>query len=316
MRNLSKRIRKRIILSIILMLIFSLLVITLFPIAFMIGTSFKSMKEIQTGGPNLFPSVLHLKRTSLTDLFGESVSWLPSALTDREFLFPTNYIDMWVNINFFTYLKNSLIICTSVAIIALIFATLAGYALGRFRFPGATVFGTSVLATQMIPGIMFLIPLYIIFVKLQNDLGFQMVNTYRGMIITYVAFFIPFSIWIMRGFFAAIPKDLEEAGMIDGCTYFQAFYRIILPLAAPGLVATGIYIFLTAWDELLFAWVLTTTSKVQTIPVGIRLYVGNYQNRYDLLMAAATVSTLPVTVLFLLVQRWLIAGLTAGAVKG
>ena len=200
-------------------------------------------------------------------------------------------------------------------------ATFAGYALARFRFPGAELFGGSVLVTQVIPGILFLIPIYIMYIYVQNwvrsalGLEVRLVGSYGGLVFTYTAFFVPLSIWILRGFFASIPKELEEAAMVDGATPFQAFHRVILPLALPGLAATAVYIFLTAWDELLFAQVLTTEATA-TVPVGIRNFVGNYQNRYDLVMAAATVATLPVLVLFFFVQRQLIQGLTAGAVKG
>lgn len=227
-----------------------------------------------------------------------------------------NYVSMWQNIKFGLYLKNSLIISGLSTLFATTLAALAGYALARFRFKGAEIFGFGVLGTQMIPGIMFLLPLYMMFLWVKHNLGIPLVNTYYGMIGVYTAFFTPMSIWIMRGFFATIPKELEESAKIDGCTPFQAFLRVILPVSTPGLIATAVYVFLTAWDELLFAWVLTTSAKVQTIPVGIRLYVGQYQNRYDLLMAAATVVTVPVLVTFFLSQKYFVKGLTAGSVKG
>ncbi len=227
-----------------------------------------------------------------------------------------NYIEMWENVNFFQYFKNSVIVCGSTTVVALSIATLAGYAVSRFNFPGSSIFGATVLATQMVPGIMFLLPLYLLFIRVQDTLGIRLINTYPGLVIVYSAFFIPFSIWILRGFFASIPVELEEAAIIDGCSKFGAFIKIILPVARVGLIATGIYIFLMAWDELLFAWVLTTSADVATIPVGIRLYVGNYQNRYDLLMAAGCVTTLPVLFIFFGLQKQFISGMTAGAVKG
>lgn len=227
-----------------------------------------------------------------------------------------NYVEMWKNVNFFQYFKNSVIVCTSTTVVALSIATLAGYAVSRFKFPGSNIFGATVLATQMVPGIMFLLPLYLMFIKVQDSLGIRLINTYQGIVIVYSAFFIPFSIWILRGFFASIPVELEEAAIIDGCSKFSAFVKVILPVARVGLIATGIYIFLMSWDELLFAWVLTTSSEVATIPVGIRLYVGNYQNRYDLLMAAGCVTTLPVLLIFFGLQKYFITGMTAGSVKG
>ncbi|OGC10156.1 ABC transporter permease [candidate division WOR-1 bacterium RIFCSPLOWO2_12_FULL_45_9] len=226
-----------------------------------------------------------------------------------------NYIDMWRNVNFGLYLKNSLIICGFTMVFAMIFATFAAYALSRFRFPGADIFSNAILATQMVPMIMYLIPLYIMFVRFTIMTGIPVKGTYPGMILIYSAWFLPFSIWILRGFFAAIPKELEEAALIDGCSRLRVFWHIALPLAIPGIIATGIYVFLTAWDELMFAWVLTDADTM-TIPVGIRLFVGNYQNRFDLMMAAAVVATLPVVVLFFMLQRHIVRGLTAGAVKG
>lgn len=226
-----------------------------------------------------------------------------------------NYVDLWKNINFALYLKNSFIICGITMILAMIFATLAAYALARFNFPGNKSFSIGVLATQMIPAIMYLIPIYVMFNKITMITGVPVKGTYLGIILVYSAFFIPFSIWILRGFFAAIPVELEEAARIDGCTQFQVFWHVVLPLAVPGIIATGIYVFLTAWDELMFAWILCG-SDTMTIPVGIRLFVGNYQNRFDLMMAAATVATIPVMVLFFMLQRHIVKGLTAGAVKG
>jgi multiple sugar transport system permease protein len=225
-----------------------------------------------------------------------------------------NYVDLWRNVDFGLYLKNSLIICVSVMLIAVVMAALGGYALARFKFPGRNMFGYSILATQMIPGIMLLLPVYLMFVNFTQATGIVLKGTYGGLILTYAAYFTPFSIWILRGFFASIPKELEEAALIDGCGPFKAFFRIIIPSAMPGIVATGVYVFLAAWDELMFAWVLTNESTY-TIPVGIRLFVGNFQNRYDLMMAAATVATIPVMVLFFILQRQIVSGLTAGAVK-
>lgn len=227
----------------------------------------------------------------------------------------SNYVDMWHNIDFGLYLRNSLLICGISMIIAMTFATMAAYAFSRFKFPGADLFGNLILATQMIPAIMYLIPIYIMFVKFNELTGIPLKGTFPGIILIYSAFFIPFSIWILRGFFAAIPKELEEAARIDGCSQIQVFWHIVLPLAVPGIIATGVYIFLTAWDELMFAWVLCNADTM-TIPVGIRLFVGNYQNRFDLMMAAATVATIPVMVIFFMLQKYIIKGLTAGAVKG
>lgn len=227
-----------------------------------------------------------------------------------------NYEDLWKTIPFGKFLRNSFIICFSVMLIAMFVASLASYALVRFEFPGKRLFGASILATQMVPGILYLIPIFILFTAIQQYLAIEMVNTWHGIILVYSAFFIPMSTWILRGFFASIPRELEEAALIDGCSPLGAFLRITLPAALPGIIATGIYVFLLAWDELMFAWVLCTDTTTATIPVGIRLYVGQFGNRFDLLMAAASVATLPVMVLFFVMQRHIVTGLTGGAVKG
>ena len=234
-----------------------------------------------------------------------------------DFLHPTfdAFSDMWRTVDFSRYLLNSLIICTTAALVATAFASCAGYALARYRFRGARPFGLAVIGTQLIPGSMFLLPIYLGFVWLKQNTPVHLLDTRIGMIIVYTAFFTPVAIFFMRSFFLAIPRDLEDAAMVDGCTPFSAFVRVVLPNAAPGLVATFVYAFLFAWDELLFAAALTQTHA-ETIPIGIRNFIGNYSQEYAQLMAAGVVSTLPVMLAFFATQRWLVRGLTAGAVKG
>jgi multiple sugar transport system permease protein len=223
--------------------------------------------------------------------------------------------DMWQGVDFERYFINSMIICTAAALLATAFASTAGYALARFRFRGSRPFGLAVIGTQLIPGSMFLLPLFMGFIWLRQNAGIGLYDTHLGMILVYTAFFTPVAIYFMRSFFLAIPRDLEEAALVDGCTPFKAFVRIVLPNATPGLVATFVYAFLFAWDELLFASALTQ-STAETIPIGIRNFIGNYQERTAELMAAGVVSTLPVLIAFFATQRWLVKGLTAGAVKG
>ena len=222
---------------------------------------------------------------------------------------------MWRTIDFERYFINSAIICTVAALLATAFASTAGYALARFRFRGARPFGLAVIGTQLIPGSMFLLPVFIGFLWIKRHLGVQLFDTRTGMILVYTAFFTPVAIYFMRSFFQAIPRDLEEAAQVDGCTPFTAFVRVILPSAAPGLVATFVYAFLFAWDELLFVASLTE-HNAETLPIGIRLFIGNYGQYYGQLMAAGVVSTIPVVLAFFLAQRWLVRGITAGAVKG
>ncbi|MBU0581049.1 MAG: carbohydrate ABC transporter permease [Candidatus Margulisbacteria bacterium] len=226
-----------------------------------------------------------------------------------------NYADLWNNLPFGLFVKNSFMVSGLTMLFSMILATLTAYALVRFRFPGSNVFSTSILATQMVPGIMFLLPIYLTFETITRWTGIPIKGTIPGLVFIYATFFLPFSVWILRGFFAAIPVSLEEAATIDGCSPIQVFWKISLPLAVPGIIATGVFVFLIAWDELMFSWVLTS-DVTRTIPAGIRLFVGNFQNRFDLLMAASTVTTIPVMVMFFLLQKHIVSGLTAGAVKG
>ncbi|HSQ41117.1 MAG TPA: carbohydrate ABC transporter permease [Fibrobacteraceae bacterium] len=250
------------------------------------------------------------------DVSSQKLLWHAQLPEGRFNLHWRNYEDLWKTIPFGRFLRNSFVICLSVMLISMFVAALSSYALARFQFPGKRLFNGAILATQMVPGILYLIPIFIVFTAVQQYFSIQMVNTWHGIILVYSAFFIPMSIWILRGFFINIPRELEEAALIDGCSPLGAFLRITLPAAFPGIVATGIYVFLLAWDELMFAWVLCTDTSTATIPVGIRLYVGQFGNRFDLLMAAASVATLPVMFLFFLMQRHIVTGLTGGAVKG
>ena len=227
----------------------------------------------------------------------------------------TAFKRMWSTVDFDRYLINSAIICTSAAAFATAFAAFAGYALARFRFKGATPLSLGVIGTQLIPGSMFLLPVFMGMIWLKQNTPLNLYDSRIGMILVYTAFFTPVAIYFMRYFFAAVPKDLEEAAMVDGCTPFTAFLRIILPAVAPGLLATFVYAFLFAWDELLFVASLTQ-HNAETIPIGIRNFIGNYQERTAQLMAAGVVSTLPVLIAFFATQRWLVKGITAGAVKG
>jgi len=222
---------------------------------------------------------------------------------------------MWQTVDFERYLLNSLIICTSAALLATAFAACAGYALARFKFRGGTALSLGVVGTQLIPGSLFLLPVFMGFVWLKQNTPLALFDTHVGMVLVYTAFFTPVAIYFMRYFFIAIPRDLEEAAMVDGCTRLGAFVKIVLPAAAPGLVATFVYAFLFAWDELLFVAALTQ-ENAETIPIGIRNFIGNYQERTAQLMAAGVVSTLPVLLAFFATQRWLVKGITAGAVKG
>jgi multiple sugar transport system permease protein len=207
------------------------------------------------------------------------------------------------------------VICGVAALLATSFAATAGYVLARYRFRGRNAFSAALIVTQLIPGSMFLLPVFLGFIWVKQNTPFVLLDTHVGMILVYTAFFTPVAVFFMRTFFLAVPRDLEEAAMVDGCTRLGAFWRVVLPNVAPGLLATFVYAFLFAWDELLFAAALTQ-ARAETIPIGIRNFVGNYSEEYAQLMAAGVVSSLPVLIAFFATQRWLVRGLTAGAVKG
>jgi multiple sugar transport system permease protein len=225
------------------------------------------------------------------------------------------YRTMWDAVDFGRYFRNSVIICTVSTVLATAFAASAGYALARVRFRGSGAFSLGVVGTQLIPGAIFLLPLFLGFVWVKNSIGLQLFDSYKGMILVYTAFFAPVAIFLMRAYFVAIPRELEEAALVDGHTRLGAFVRVVLPNATPGLIATAVYAFLFAWDELLFASNLTQ-EHAETIPIGIRTFIGNYNQNYDQLMAAGVISTIPVMIAFFATQRWLVSGLTSGAVKG
>jgi multiple sugar transport system permease protein len=283
--TLSARTRRRATERALDVLTWLVLAIMLAPIAWLVIASLQDDGELATGAYDL---------------------WHPTL---------SAFTGMWDTVDFGRYFRNSLIICTTAALLATAFASCAGYALARFRFRGARAFGVAVIGTQLVPGSMFLLPLFVGFIWIKQNLAIPLYDTHLGMILVYTAFFTPVAIWFMRSFFLAIPRELEDAAMVDGCTGFGAFWRIVLPNAAPGLVACFVYAFLFAWDELLFVANLTQ-STAETIPIGIRNFIGNYQQRTAQLMAAGVVSTLPVLIAFFATQRWLVKGLTSGAVKG
>ncbi len=221
-----------------------------------------------------------------------------------------NYQRLFQEYDFKQYFLNSLLVATVTATFSTSLAAFAGYALARFQFPGRGFFGVLILVTQMLPGIAVIIPLFIWFKQ------FQLIDTYFALFIAYNAFAIPFSTWMLRGFFAGIPKELEEAALIDGAGEFGAFWRVVVPLALPGLLATGIFAFILSWHEFLFAVTFTNKAELRTLTVGIAAMRGKDVIDWGLLNAGVVITTIPVACLFAFVQRYLVQGLTAGAVKG
>ncbi|HEV7166728.1 MAG TPA: carbohydrate ABC transporter permease [Micrococcaceae bacterium] len=243
----------------------------------------------------------------LSDVQG-AFSWWPSSVTFAPF------IDMWKTVPLASYFVNSVIVAGAATILSLVIAVFASYAISRYRFLGRSVFSTTVLSTQMFPGVLFLLPLFLIFVNINSAVGIQLVGTRLGLVITYLTFALPFSIWMLAGYFDGIPRDLDEAAKVDGCGPMRALWQVVLPAARPGLVAVAIYSFMTSWGEVLFASVMTTDAN-RTLAVGLQLYSTQTNVYWNQIMAASLVVSVPVVVGFLLLQRNFVAGLTAGAVK-
>lgn len=263
-----------------------LLTFAVFPVYWMVLTSVRRREEVMQTDPELVPSSLYL----------------------------VNYVEMWQRFPLVEYFLNSLVISSVTTVLALFIASLAAYAFSRHDFPGKGPFGAAVLSTQMIPGILILLPMFLLFVAVQTNLGLPMRNTFHGLIFVYTTFAIPFAIWMLRGYFDTIPESLEDAARIDGCTRFQALLRVVMPLAAPGIAATGMFVFLIAFNEVLFASVLGT-SDVTPFAIGIQRFQTQSQTYWGQMMAASTLATLPLLALFVAFQRPIIAGLTAGALK-
>ena len=274
--------------------------------------SFKVSRAVVLGALIIFVAVpLYVIVVSsfkpLKDVSGQW-TWWPENFTIAP------YITMWETVPLANYFVNSVIISVSATALALTFGILAAFALTRLRWRGQRAFSLIVLSTQMFPGILFLLPLYLIFVQIQRVFGVQLIGNYGGMIITYTTFALPFAIWMLMGFFAAMPEELEEAAMIDGMTRFGAFIRVILPIARPAIVAVGVFAFMNAWGEVLFASVLTT-ADTRTLAIGMQAFTTNVDVRWNEAMSASVVISIPVLLAFLLVQKHIVQGLAAGAVK-
>lgn len=260
-----------------------LMLVVLFPIYWMVITAFKTRLELTGYPPTLFP---------------------------QQFI-PDNYQSAFSFSDIPRYMLNSLIVVGTSTLISLIFGTLAGYSLARFAFTPNFKRQVSfwILSTRMIPPIVTVIPIFAIFQNL------HLLNTYLGMIIVYVGFTLPFTTWMMRAFVREVPVDLEEAAMVDGDTRLTALFRIVLPLTAPGLVATAIFALILVWNEFLFALIITTTSATITLPVGIAGFVSQFEVLWGQMSAVGTVAIIPILIFTFAVQRYLVRGLTLGAVK-
>ncbi|MFN8663739.1 MAG: carbohydrate ABC transporter permease [Thermomicrobiales bacterium] len=235
-------------------------------------------------------------------------TWIPAEPTLNQYttlLSPTSPTGQ----QFLGYIRNSVIVSTATTILGLIVAVPAAYAFARFNFPGRDALFFSVLIRNMFPVVVFLIPLFILMKNL------RLIDTYFSLILTYLTFGLPLSIWLLKGFYDNIPPELERAARIDGATRFQAFWKIILPLSAPGLVATAIYAFIQGWNEYVYARTFINSEQRMTMPVGLERFFTEYASNWPGLMAASFIMSVPVVVLFLVLQRHFVRALTEGAVK-
>jgi N,N'-diacetylchitobiose transport system permease protein len=259
-----------------------LLVVMAFPIYWAIATSFKRGVDMTKVSPQWFP--------------------FPGTLL--------HYRDAWHKAFFLSSLRNSAIIVGLTVVIAIAAAFLAAVAVARTNFRGRRAYIVLIIVIQMIPQTALIVPLFVVLSRFHEQ------NQLIGVTFTYLAFILPFAVWTLRGFVANIPKDLEDAAMIDGCSRFSAFMRVTFPLIAPGLVATAIFAFIQAWNEFTFAYVIIQDNSKETATVWLASFITQEQVDWGGLMAGATMLSIPIVILFLLVQRHFATGLTAGAVKG
>lgn len=255
--------------------------VVLAPVAWMLSTALKPSEE----------------------LFSQVVRWLPVRPTLDAFA------RVFTDYPFATYFANSIVVVTLSTVIAIAFATFAGYGVSRFEFRGRGSLMTFLLLTQMFPSIMLLIPYFKLF---QN---FGLIDTRTALIIVYVSFQLPLCTWMMVGYFRSIPTELDSAAEMDGAGRVRTFFQIILPLTMPGVAATAIYAFISGWNEYLFALVLTSSEDKKTVPVGIGQLIGQYRIEWNDLMAASLYALVPLTLIFIFLQKRIVSGMTAGAVK-
>jgi len=254
-----------------------------FPIVWMVLNSFKGGGELYASPPTFLPNVWTLQ----------------------------NYVDLFVQTRFVTYFANSLIVAVASTALSLLIGGIGAYSLSRFNFFGMQAFAGASLVTYMLPEVLLVLPLYIIIVQM------GLADTLAALVISNTAFMLPLTLWFMRSYFNTIPLSLEESAMIDGCTRLQAMRKITLPLALPGLISVGVLAFNHAWNEYLFALVLTSSERNKILPLGISTWIGQDAiYSWGMLLAGGVLITLPVMFFYLIVQRSLIAGLTEGGVKG
>jgi len=275
-------LRNLVVKCILLTLLVILILWAVLPFLWMVSTAFKTTEETYTSPP----------------------LWIPHHPTIKNFLYIVK------RGAFLTYFRNSVIVAVSTTVISIILSSLAGYSFSRFKFFGGHSLLLLFLITQMFPGALLIIPLFQIIKFL------KLLNTLYALVLSHITFSLPLCTWLMKGFFDQIPRELEEAAMIDGCSRISAMIYVIFPLALPGIIAASIFSFIGSWDEFIFALTFTSSDEVRTLPIGLQRFIGSYEIYWNHLGAASVLTTIPVIILFLFIQKYMVKGLTAGSVKG
>jgi arabinogalactan oligomer/maltooligosaccharide transport system permease protein len=272
-------------------------IIMLFPVFWVVSTSFKTQGEIESSRITLLPE--NFTQENYDHILNGMVGTVTVVGEGR---YQVNLFWAWV--------KNSLLVAGVTTVVGVLLAASTAYAFSRFQFRGRRVFLISFLVTQMFPGAILIVPLY----NMLNEWG--LLNNWLGLMLAYSTLALPFSVWMLKGFFDAIPYDLEEAAIVDGCSPFGAFWRIALPLTLPGIAVVAFFNFMTSWNEFMLALTFMTGEANKTLPVGLRNFVFQFNTDWHYMAAGSVLVTIPVMIGFLWAQRYLLSGLTAGGVKG
>lgn len=275
-------IKKKVISNFLIQVIIVLwIIMALVPIMWALSTALKTEEHVMDYPPQIWPDPLTLE----------------------------NFRSVLVDIPVVRYLRNSLIVSLSTVVVSLSISSFTAYGFARLRFPGKEIFFFLMMLSMMLPGLTNLVVLYIGASKL------KLLDTYWILITIYAAYNIPFSTWLLRGFVEALPTELDDAALVDGCTRAGVFFRVILPVMIPGLAAAGVMAFIVSWNEFIVATTFTNSDAMRTLQVGLRFFQGAYYIDWGRLMAAAIIATIPALLFFFILQRGLIAGLTKGAIK-
>ena len=251
--------------------------------------------------------ILILSLIPVTDFLNYRLDWIIPPRITFDY-----YMDVFLRTNYFLYYKNSLIVACITTVATIMVASLAGYSIGRINFKGKDVLSNMILFTYIMPSVLFIIPMFKLIV------AFNLQNTLVSLMIAYMTFALPFCIWMLKGFFKSLPPNLEDAALIDGTGVFGAFWRVVLPLVLPGIVAAAMFTFLLCWNEYLFSMVFVTKEAARTLPVGlVTRYVSTHTQPPDWsrMMGASLIGAIPVYLLFIFLQKYLVQGMAAGAIK-